>query len=190
MANVSPTIETPRALSRTKSVRVAEWESIFETHQGQRYQTPREQFGKNNTVSDQTPLAKKRLALQEPSTRDGAAVLGDAGNWRGSTSDSDCELGDNRKLPRGMCLYKAQNGIRSIDMRFGVCLTAPICPQEPGAYEPATDVSASVASDTPQPARPPRRAAAPRRAPARRTPPSRRPAAGVRRRRNRPSHKS
>ena len=60
MAKVSPTIETPRALSRTSRVRFAEWDSIRGTHQGQRSDAPRKQAG-HKTASDQKPLAKNVL---------------------------------------------------------------------------------------------------------------------------------
>jgi hypothetical protein len=73
MEKVSPTIETPRALSRTSCVRSADWDSIRGTHQGQRSDAPRKQAG-HKTASDQEPLTKKRLALQEPSTQDNAAI--------------------------------------------------------------------------------------------------------------------
>ena len=60
MAKVSPTIETPRVLSRTTRVRFAEWDPIRGTHQGQRSDAPRKQAG-HKTASDQTPLTKNVL---------------------------------------------------------------------------------------------------------------------------------
>ncbi|WP_170611166.1 hypothetical protein [Ruegeria arenilitoris] len=57
MDMVNPTIETPRALSRTSYVRCAEWDSVCGTHQGQRSDAPRKQAG-HKTASDHTPLTK------------------------------------------------------------------------------------------------------------------------------------
>ncbi len=59
MANASAAItETPRALSRTISVRCAEWDSVRGNHQGQRSCAPRKQ-AEHKTASDKLQVTSK-----------------------------------------------------------------------------------------------------------------------------------
>ena len=144
---VSPTIETPRALSRTSCVRCAEWDSVCGTHQGQRSNAPRKQAG-HKTASGRTPLTKNVLLCRSYTHRT-KRPNADAANFtnfyhakhRSSRGATVCFFQSSRLFCQLLCkriqsfatslqsvnIYSKSQGRLSSSPECGVSLPVTIC---------------------------------------------------------------